>query len=112
MDKLLAQSLEIQTPGSSASTSVKLEGPLKNINSLGDLVNLALSFLVPLAGVILFLIIIWGGYDIMMSTSKAQQVSGGQKKITARIIGFVLLPASYFAAKLLGTIFGVGNGIL
>ncbi len=112
MEKQLAQILEIKTPGSTVSTSVKLTGPLVGINSLGDLINLALSFLVPLAGVILFLVIIWGGYDIMMSSGNADKVKSGQQKITAGIVGFVLLASSYFIAKLLGWIFGVGNGIL
>ncbi len=112
MNKLLAQTLEIKTPDSNSATSVKLEGPLKGINSLGDLINLALSFLVPLAGVILFLIIIWGGYDVLMSNGNAEKVQKGQQKITAGIIGFVLLTASYFIAKLLGFILGVGEGTL
>ncbi len=112
MGNVLAQMLEIKTPGSRASTSVKLEGPLKGINSLGDLINLALSFLVPLAGVILFLVIIWGGYDILMSGGNADKVQSGRQKITAGIVGFVLLTASYFIAKLLGFIFGVGEGAL
>lgn len=112
MNQPLAQILEIKTPGSTSATSVKLEGPLKGINSLGDLINLALSFLVPLAGIILFLVIVWGGYDILMSSGNADKVQKGQQKITAGIIGFVLLTASYFIAKLLGFIFGVGDGAL
>ncbi|CAN5230619.1 hypothetical protein BH09PAT2_BH09PAT2_10040 [soil metagenome] len=113
-DNLLAQILEIKTPGSSVpgGGSVKLTGPLVGINSLSDLINLALSFLVPLAGVVIFLIIVWGGYDILMSNGNADNVSKGQKKITAAIIGFVLLTASYFIVKLLGFIFGVGSGTL
>lgn len=111
MEKVLAQSLEVKTPGSTANT-LTIEGPLVGINNLGDLVNLLLSFLVPLAGVILFLIIIWGGFDILMSNGNADKVRTGQQKITAGIIGFVLLTASYFIAKLLGFIFGVGEGVL
>lgn len=112
MEHLLAQTLEIKTPGSTSSTSVKLTGPLVGINSLADLINLALSFLVPLAGVILFLVIIWGGYDILMSSGNADKVQSGKQKITAGIVGFVLLASSYFIAKLIGFIFGVGEGVL
>jgi hypothetical protein len=90
----------------------KIDSPLVGINNIGDLVNRIMTFLIPIAGIILFLVIIWGGYDFMMSGGAPEKVKSGRAKITTGIIGFILLVLSYFFAKLIGTIFGLGGGIL
>jgi len=107
----LAQNLIIR-PSGPGGGAMNVKGPLVGIEKLSDLVQLIINFLVPLAGVILFLIIIWGGYDVIASEGNPEKVQSGKQKITAGVIGFVLLVCSYFIAKLLGYIFGVGDGIL
>ena len=64
------------------------------------------------AAVILLLVLIWGGYDFLMSRGDAEKVNSGKAKMTAGIIGFVLLMLSYLIARVLGFIFDVGNGVL
>lgn len=111
----LAQSFSIGNLGPSGSIPgkpVTISGPLVGINNITDLVGKITTFLIPLAGIILFGIIVWGGYDVLMSGGSPDKVSAGKQKITAGIVGFVLLVSSYFMAKLLGYIFGVGDGIL
>lgn len=110
MMKFIAQSLKIGPEG--GTNNVNIDGPLKNINNLGDLINKLMTFLVPLASVILFFILIWGGYDYLMSGGEPDKVQTGRNKITAAIIGFVLLILSYFFARFFGGIFGIGGGIL
>lgn len=109
MEQNLAQGLVIK---GAAGPGMKISGPMTSINSLSDLVGRVLSYLIPLAGVILFLIIIWGGYNILMSQGNPEKLQEGRQKITAGIIGFVLLVCSFFIARLIGFIFGVGEGIL
>ncbi len=90
-----------------------LQGPLDpKFQTLGDLVNALLPFVISLAGIVLFLILIWGGYDFMMSQGSAEKMKSGKAKITAGIIGFILLLSSYLITKLIAYIFNVGNGIL
>jgi hypothetical protein len=107
MNKELAQSLQIVPSG---AKPVTVNGPLVGINNLGDLVNILISFVVPIAGVILFFILVWGGYDILMSQGEADKLQNGKNKITAGIIGMVLLVLSYLITKIFGYIFGVGDG--
>lgn len=88
-----------------------IEGPLDpKFNSLGSLVTEVLKFLVPLAGVILLFVLIWGGYDFMMSQGNPEKIKSAQAKLTTGIIGFVLLLVSFLMAKLISTIFGLGAG--
>lgn len=107
-NKFIAQGLQIQPEG---GAPVTVEGPLVGINNLGDLINVLMSFLVPLAGVILFFILVWGGYDILMSQGEPEKLQNGRNKITAGIIGIVLLVLSYLITNTLGYIFGVGDGL-
>lgn len=102
----LAQQLNIGNTDSTSSATIN--GPLA-FTTIPELVNRLNIFLIPLASVILFLVLIWGGYDFMMSGGQEDKISAGKAKITTAIIGFVLLVLSYFMARLLGTIFGVGG---
>lgn len=101
---LLAQSVNI------GGTSIK--GPLEGIDNLGDLINKIVPFIMSLAGILLFFILMWGGYDYMMSQGEAGKVKSARAKITAGVVGFILLLLSYLMTKFLSYIFGVGEGII
>ena len=89
-----------------------ISGPLENINTVGDLINRLLSFLIPLAGIILLLVLIWGGYDFLMSGGAPDKIKSAQAKITTGLIGFFLLAFAYLIVKIIAFIFGVETGIL
>lgn len=91
---------------------VQIKGPLEGISTIGDVINILIPFIMSLAGVMLFLVLIWGGYDVMMSQGTPEKMKSGRAKITAGVVGFVLLILSYFFAKLLSYIFNIGQGIL
>lgn len=102
--KILAQSLNIN--------GTSLQGPLSGIDSLGGLVSKVLTFLLPLAGIILLFVLIWGGYDFMMSQGSPEKIKSAQAKITTGIIGFILLVFSYLLVRVISSIFGLNEGIL
>ena len=102
--KYLSQSLNI--------SGQPIEGPLQGITTIGDIINKLLLIAIPLAGIILLLVLIWGGYDFIMSQGNAEKVKSAQAKITTGIIGFVLLVFSYLIIKVIEKIFGLETGIL
>ncbi|MCX7881107.1 MAG: pilin [Patescibacteria group bacterium] len=110
----LAQSLCVGDPNNPTITPQCLSGPLdSSINTLGDLINRLMQFIIPLAGIILFLVIIWGGYDFLMSGGNQDKIKSGKSKITAGLVGFILLSLAYFITKIIAKIFGLeGGGIL
>jgi hypothetical protein len=106
--KLLAQSLNVGT-GASSTT---ITGPLdSSVDSLGKIISLGLSFLMPIAGIILLLVLISGGYDFMLSQGNPEKIKSAQGKITSGIIGFILLLISFLVTRLVASIFGLGGGI-
>jgi TRAP-type C4-dicarboxylate transport system permease small subunit len=103
MNKLLAQTVNF------GGTEIK--GPLDpKIQKLGDLVSIILSFIIPLSGVILLFVLIWGGYDYMMSQGNPEKIKSAQGKITTGIIGFFLLIGSYLIVRLITGFFGLNTG--
>src|SRR3989339_680272 len=102
--KLLAQSINL-----GGST---IEGPLKDIDTLGDLVTKMLGFIMPLAGVVLLFVLIAGGYDFMMSQGNPEKIKSAQAKITTGIIGFFILAASFLIVRVISAIFGLGGGLI
>ncbi|OGK34584.1 hypothetical protein A3A93_02955 [Candidatus Roizmanbacteria bacterium RIFCSPLOWO2_01_FULL_38_12] len=110
MSHHLAQEIVIGPTGT--GTPVTIVGPLQGIDKLTDLLNVIINVvLFPLAGVIVFFILIWGGYDLMMSQGEAEKIQSGRNKITTAIIGMVLLTISYLITKIIGYVFGLGGGV-
>ena len=83
-----------------------------SINTLGDLINKLLPFVFGIAGIILMFVIIWGGYDFLLSRGDSGKVESARAKITAGIIGIVLLFISFLLARVVAFIFGLDQGIL
>ena len=109
MHNLIAQQVCIGTQ--CVNGALPTTGPGK-INSLADLVNRLVSFMIPLSAVILLFVFIWGGYDYMMSQGDPGKIKSAQAKFTTGIIGLVLLMLSYIIVKTIGGIFGLGGGVI
>lgn len=120
MSNELAQILRINPPTVAVSPGhdpiptfepIHLKGPLDNINTIGDLISRILLYVVPFAFVILLFVAIWGGYDLVTSEGAADKIKNAKAKITAGIIGIIILLLSYFITSLIGSIFGFGQGV-
>ncbi len=70
-------------------------------------INTALVYLFPLAGMILFIMIVWGGFEMMRGAADTKAQEAGKNRITAALIGFGLLFISYWIAQIVQFIFGV-----
>ena len=95
---------------------VNLTSPLKDshgnpITSLGDVINIVMVILIPLSGVILLAVFFSGAYDFLLSGGSPEKVKSGKAKITAGVIGFVLLVTSTIIVSLVCKIFGFCGGI-
>ena len=82
--QLLAQSFTIN------GTGATINGPLENISTLGDVVNKILPFTIAFGGIALFLILMWGGYDFLMSQGNPEKINNGKSYILYAIIGLLL----------------------
>ncbi|MDO8609218.1 MAG: hypothetical protein Q7R95_01600 [bacterium] len=102
--KLLAQNLNVG--------GQQITGPLVGITNIGDLVSSILKLLIPIGGIILVLVLISGGYDFMSSQGDPAKLKTAWAKITAGIIGFILLVLSFVIVRIIAALFGLNTGIL
>lgn len=121
MNGYLAQKLIISVDpqvgaGTPIPPPIAVEGPLKGIdgiqiNKIADLLNVIIKLLFPLAAILLFFFLLWGGYNYLTSAGDPEKLKHGKAKITSSAIGFILLIMSYFMVSLIARIFGLGGGI-
>ncbi len=75
--------------------------------SVSGIINRALSFIFPLAGLLLFLMLVWGGFEMLTGAASKKNMDAGKERIMAAIIGFLLLFASYWIVQIVEYITGV-----
>jgi hypothetical protein len=81
--------------------------PISTVDSIYGLVNTVLPNVYIIAGLILFIYALVGGFLIIASGSSADQAKNGQKIITNAIIGFIILFASYWLIEIISIITGI-----
>lgn len=101
--RTLAQSLniggqQIQGPLSQSSKASEL-------STVGGIVNTFLNYLFPIALFILFIYLVWSGFDIAKSMGNPEELKKAKTKLTNAIIGMILLGVSYWAAEIAVKIF-------
>ncbi|OGK14772.1 hypothetical protein A3H80_05200 [Candidatus Roizmanbacteria bacterium RIFCSPLOWO2_02_FULL_37_19] len=105
MKVYLAQKFEI--------SGTPIQGPLPdNISTISDVIGIILSFLYPLAGILLFFMLVWGGYSFLMSGGQPEKIKSARGKMSTALIGFFLLIFSFLIVRFISSIFGLGGGII
>lgn len=77
------------------------------LSTPGGIVSRVLTFAFPLAGLILFVMLVWGGFEILIQAPSKKGIDAGKQRVTAAIIGFILLFSSYWIWQIIEVIFGV-----
>ena len=71
------------------------------------ILNRVLDFAFPIAGLILFVMIVFGGFEMLTGAANKKNIDQGKQRVTAAIIGFLLLFASFWLVQIMEKIFGV-----
>jgi len=84
------------------------ESPLaESFVSPAAIVNRILQFLFPIAGLILFAMLVWGGLNILSNPHSSTGLKAGRERITAALVGFFLLFASFWIIQIVEFVFGL-----
>lgn len=76
-------------------------------DGLGDVITIALPYLFIIGGLILFAMLLMGGFDIMTSMGSEEKVKGGYERIKNALIGFLLLFAVFWLAQIIQVLFKI-----
>ena len=107
MIQILAQQLKI--PGSTSA----LQGPLpasKGFTNIASLVNNAMPILFPIAGILVLIYLIWGGFEYMTAMGDPKKAQSGRTRITQAVIGFFIIFTAYWITQLVAFLFGLKDG--
>lgn len=77
------------------------------LSTPGGIVTRFLVFAFPIAGLILFVMLSWAGFEILTGASNQKSLDAGKQRATAAIVGFLLLFASYWLMQIVEVIFGI-----
>jgi len=82
--------------------------PFGKGQGFGSLVSIVLSNAVVVAGIILAILLIFGGIAIIMGAGqgKPETTAKGQKAITSALFGFLIIFSAYWIIRIVETIFG------
>lgn len=75
--------------------------------TVGDIVGALLPYVYVVAGLILLLMLVAGGIGLMTSAGSPDKSKAAYGKITAALIGFMIIFVSYFVAKIVEVALGV-----
>lgn len=78
-----------------------------DFSSPAGIINRALLFAFPLAGLILFVMIVWGGLEMITGATNKKSMDQAKQRITSALIGFGLLFASFWIIQIVEYIFGL-----
>jgi hypothetical protein len=73
----------------------------------GGVITEVLKYAFPLAGMILFVMILWGGFEMLAGATSSKGKDSGRLRITAAVVGFFLLFLAYWIMRLVGLVFGI-----
>ncbi len=78
-------------------------------NDLGGVISSLLSIVMALAALAVFLYLIWGAFEWITSGGDKGKTESARNKITAAIIGLIVLAASYAILMLMLQILGFSD---
>lgn len=85
----------------------KAIGLNQNLNTLGGIISAVIPYLFGIAGFLLLLYLIFGGFSYMMSGGDPKATESAKQKITNAVIGFVIIFAAYWLVQILGIVLGI-----
>ena len=74
----------------------------QHMEDLADKINNILPIAIGLGGAIAFLLIVFGGFQIILSAGNPDRVKAGKEMITSAIAGLLLIIFSVFILRLIG----------
>ena len=76
---------------------------------VGSLINKALNFVMVLGALLVFMYLIWGGIEWITSGGDKSKTESARNKITAAVLGLIILAASWAILGLVLKFLGAGD---
>lgn len=111
MRSVPASAVALQVFAGSAMAIADVKPPTGFATDIGALISQVLTFIFIIAVLLVFLYIIWGGIEWITSGGDKGKTESARNRITAAVIGLVILLASYAILQLVIGFFTGGQGL-
>jgi hypothetical protein len=98
--------LNVNDPKSTRSVINSVVG-ISDDYKAGNFVSDLLPFAYVAGGLILFVMLLWGGFEMLMNATDTKAQDSGKNRIMWALIGFLLLFSSYWIAQVIEIALGV-----
>jgi hypothetical protein len=78
-----------------------------DLTSINGIISTFLPFILSFAGIILLFMLISGGFTMLTAVGNPEAADAGKQRITAAILGFIILFVSYWIIQILEIILGI-----
>jgi len=95
---------DVTIPGSDTPFVDPLSNKFPNIASV---VNQAMPLVFAIAGIILLVYLVWGGFDYMTAMGDPEKAGAGRARITNAIVGFVIIFIAFWLTQILKYLFNI-----
>ena len=101
----------LKIPGLSGTPSVDIPNPTgfrTEFTDLSSIVTQAIPILFSVAGIILLVFLLLGGFDYLTAMGDPKKAASGRQKITYAILGFIIIFVSFWLVQIIDYIFKLG----
>jgi hypothetical protein len=92
-----------------ALAQTKVDAPEFFFTDVGKLINRALDFVMVIGALLVFMYLVWGGIEWITSGGDKTKTESARNKITAAVIGLIILAASWAILGLVLQFLGAGD---
>lgn len=105
-----ALSLSMATPAFAQVIGVGKPAEAK-ITDIGRLVSTGISVAIVVSGILVFIFLVWGGLEWIMSGGDKTKTENARNRITAALVGLAIVAASWALVRIIAYFFGVEGGL-
>lgn len=89
------------------SVSLSELSPAKSLTSFGVLTNIIVKNAFVFAGIISFILLIFGGFQVIVAAGDTKKLEKGRGAIVGAVIGLLLVVGSFWIVQIVSIVTGV-----
>jgi hypothetical protein len=89
------------------NNAIGLGNGINDFTTFGGIISAFLPYVLTIAGLILFGMLVGGGFTMLAGAADKESQEKGKKMITSSLIGFFIIFAAYWIAQILQVIFKI-----
>ncbi len=79
------------------------------LSSLGVIIGELMPYIFAISGIILLFMIVIAGYSLLTSAGNPESIEKGKKRLTAGLVGFIIIFAAFWIWQLVAVFMGLGE---